>query len=97
MTPFPSPDYRPGLRWMPPTTGPIRHALVTARQADVLTGICLGLTNREIARALFVTEDTVKTHAKGLYQRLDARDRAQVAVLAISGEVVPILTNWSQP
>lgn len=62
-------------------------ALVTARWASVLDGMAEGLTNREIARGLGVSEDTVRTHAKRLLAAMGARDRAHAVALAVTGRV----------
>jgi DNA-binding NarL/FixJ family response regulator len=50
---------------------------LTAREADVLRLLASGQTNREIARALFVGEATVKTHINRIYAKTGSRDRAQ--------------------
>ncbi len=43
----------------------------------MLTLIARGLSNQEIAAALFVSEATVKTHINHVFAKIDARDRAQ--------------------
>jgi DNA-binding NarL/FixJ family response regulator len=50
---------------------------LTPREADVLRLIAAGQSNREIARALFVSEATVKTHVNRIFAKTGARDRAQ--------------------
>ena len=76
------------LRWRPPTRpGEPLTIVVTSRQADVLTGLCHGLSNREIARKLTIAEDSVKTHLKRLYASLGARDRCHAVALCATGEV----------
>jgi DNA-binding NarL/FixJ family response regulator len=50
---------------------------LTPREAEVLSLIARGLSNREIASELFVSEATVKTHINHLFSKIDARDRAQ--------------------
>jgi DNA-binding CsgD family transcriptional regulator len=55
---------------------------LTECQLNVLRGMAAGRSNSEIARELFISEDTVKTHARRMYRRLDARDRAHAIARA---------------
>jgi len=57
-------------------------AQLTARQLDVLKLIAQGLSNEEIAGALFLSEATVKTHINHLLSKLELRDRARAIVFA---------------
>jgi DNA-binding NarL/FixJ family response regulator len=50
---------------------------LTPREADVLRLIAAGQSNREIARTLFVSEATVKTHVNRIFAKTASRDRAQ--------------------
>jgi DNA-binding NarL/FixJ family response regulator len=50
---------------------------LTERELQVLTGMGRGRSNAEIGRELFLSEDTVKTHARRLFRKLGAADRAQ--------------------
>ena len=50
---------------------------LTPREAEVLRLIAVGQSNREIARALFVSEATVKTHVNRIFAKTGSRDRAQ--------------------
>lgn len=64
--------------------------LLTEREVEVLRAVALGRTNAEIARDLYVSYATVKTHVSRLLAKLQARDRAQLVLLAYeSGLVVP--------
>jgi DNA-binding CsgD family transcriptional regulator len=65
-----------GLVGTPPAPG------VSARELDVLRLVAGGATNREVARALFISEATVKTHLLHLYDKLGARDRASAVAVA---------------
>ena len=49
---------------------------LTERELQVLTGMGRGRSNAEIGRELFLSEDTVKTHARRLFRKLSAADRA---------------------
>ena len=54
---------------------------VSARELEILGCIAAGLSNREIAGKLFVSENTVKTHSSRLFQKLGARRRTQAVQL----------------
>ncbi|HEX9615744.1 MAG TPA: LuxR C-terminal-related transcriptional regulator [Bacteroidota bacterium] len=55
----------------------LRKAGISAREYEVLTLIARGLSNQEIADALFVSLSTVKTHSSNLFQKLGATRRTQ--------------------
>lgn len=54
--------------------------LLTSRECEVLKLIVAGRTNREIARELYVTEDTVKSHVAHILRKLDVTSRTQAAI-----------------
>jgi len=61
---------------------------LTNRERDVLRCLAAGMANVDIARTLFITETTVKTHVSRVLMKLDVRSRVQAAILAReSGEV----------
>lgn len=55
---------------------------ITPREYEILTLIAAGLSNREIAERLRVSENTVKTHSSRLFMKLDARRRTQAVQIA---------------
>ena len=79
-----------------PTSGPFvvdtarREQLgVTARELEILGLIAAGMSNREIAEKLFVSENTVKTHSSRLFDKLNARRRTQVVQRAKEAGLLP--------
>jgi DNA-binding NarL/FixJ family response regulator len=63
---------------------------LTEREAEVLAAVARGLSNAEIADELFMSHATAKTHVSRLLTKLDARDRAQLVMIAYeSGVVTP--------
>ena len=61
---------------------PRSEARITARERGVLQLVAEGYSTAEIARALWITEDTVRTHIKRMLLRLNARTRAQAVAIA---------------
>ena len=71
----------------PPPPNPDLDRL-TPREREVLAGLGRGLTNRQLAAELFVSEKTVKTHVSSLLAKLRLADRTQAALFAVRAGVV---------
>ncbi|HEX6683813.1 MAG TPA: response regulator transcription factor [Candidatus Limnocylindrales bacterium] len=67
---------------------PTRSVALTERELQVLRGMADGRSNAEIGRELFVSEDTVKTHARRLFRKLGARDRAHAVAAGFRAGLV---------
>lgn len=62
---------------------------LTDRERDILTQLAQGLGNREIARALFISEATVKTHLGRIYGKLGVETRAGAVAVAKEQRLLP--------
>lgn len=63
------------------------------REQDVLRLMARGMTNAEIARELFVTIETVKTHVSAVLTKLDVRDRTQAVIHAYESGFISLLPH----
>jgi NarL family two-component system response regulator LiaR len=62
---------------------------ITPRELEILEAMAAGHSNREIAEQLFVSENTVKTHAARLFDKLSARRRTQAVQRAKEAGLIP--------
>ncbi|MGH8983911.1 MAG: LuxR C-terminal-related transcriptional regulator [Acidimicrobiia bacterium] len=67
------------LRW------PGREIGLTERESELLALLPTGMTNRELAARLYISENTIKTQLRGLFSKLDVRNRVQAVTLARTG------------
>ena len=65
-----------------------RLAVLTDRERDVLTLVAKGLSNAEVGTQLYISPATVKTHVARILTKIDARDRAQLIVIAYETRLV---------
>ena len=86
---------RAGQRGGQDRAGPGRDlSRITEREREVLSLVAEGLSNDEIATRLYLSPLTTKTHVSRIMTKLDARDRAQLVIIAYeSGLVVPGITG----
>ncbi len=62
---------------------------ITKRELEILTLIAGGMSNREIAERLFVSENTVKTHSSRLFDKLNAKRRTQAVQIGKELRLIP--------
>jgi len=62
---------------------------ITARELEILGLIAAGLSNREIADRLYVSENTVKTHSSRLFDKLGAKRRTQAVQIGKTARLIP--------
>ena len=62
---------------------------ITPREMEILELIAAGLSNRQIAERIYVSENTVKTHAARVFEKLSAQRRTQAVQLAKEAGLIP--------
>ncbi len=90
---LPREDLLRSLRAISPETAPstdLSHPL-SERELEVLKLVAMGLSNREIAPLLFISESTVKTHVSHIIVKLSVSDRVQAVVWAARHGLLPIV------
>jgi DNA-binding NarL/FixJ family response regulator len=87
-----------GNVWMPPSVQthiasglrqPARAPL-TPREREIIRAVALGLRNAEVAKKLFISEQTVKTHLNNIFQKLGIRDRVELTLYAARVGIIGI-------
>jgi two-component system, NarL family, response regulator LiaR len=80
---------------VPAATGFVRNEArqqqlgITGRELDILEALAAGLSNREIGARLHISENTVKTHAARLFDKLSAQRRTQAVQRAKEAGLIP--------
>jgi len=69
--------------------GKLRELSITRRELEILELIAQGMSNREIAEKLFVSENTVKTHSSHLFDKLSAKRRTQAVQIGKELGLIP--------
>lgn len=67
----------------------LRDLGITRRELEILALIAKGLSNREIAEKLFVSENTVKTHSSHLFDKLNVKRRTQAVQIGKERGLIP--------
>ena len=84
--------------WLPPAVqkelaGRLREPAgspLSARELDVVRSVALGLKNAEVAKKLFISEETVKSHLNNIFQKLGVQDRVELTRYAIREGIVGV-------
>ena len=66
-----------------PETPTMTRAPLTKRERQIVARVARGRTNREIAHELNIGEQTVKNHLSGIFEKLQVRNRLELALLAV--------------
>lgn len=73
-----------------PRTRSARSKTLTPRDLDILAAVISRLGDKEIATKLSISESTVKTHLRGIFRKLDARNRVEASAIAIAKELIAL-------
>jgi len=70
---------------------------LSRREVEVLTALARGRSNKEIARQLSISDETVKTHVSNILSKLQLEDRTQAAIYALQQRLVPLDDALDKP
>jgi len=70
-----------------------KFSVLTDREMDVLSSISEGMTNKEVALKLFLSEKTVKNYASSVFRKLGVKDRVQATLYAINNNLAEFMAN----
>lgn len=65
-----------------------KNNLLTEREKDILCLMAVGMTNGEIAKELFISYHTVKSHIENIFQKLSVHNKVQAAIHAVFNKVI---------
>jgi len=74
------------------TTGEVKkveYPVLTHREKEILRSIIEGQSNKEISHTLYVSVETVKSHIKSIYHKLQVKNRVEAVTVAIKQNVLP--------
>ncbi len=77
-------------QWIVQAAGQAHGDHLTPREAEVLRRLALGLSNKEIASALVISEETVKSHVASVFSKLQVENRAQAVVQALRRRLIEL-------
>jgi DNA-binding NarL/FixJ family response regulator len=72
------------------------HAGLTEREVEIAGLLARGATNREIAKTLFISENTCKVHVKNILEKLGLRNRQQIAAYAVQEGLVTEISDTKE-
>jgi DNA-binding NarL/FixJ family response regulator len=80
--------HEPQLQGTAPACANTNNALLSPREIDVLTCVAQGKSNKEVARSLLVSDQTIKNHLTAIYKKLAVTDRTTAVIAAIRSGLI---------
>jgi DNA-binding NarL/FixJ family response regulator len=70
--------------------GEKKGTFLTDRENEVLLCLVKGMNNKEIAKALFISDKTVKIHVSNIFKKLEVKSRSQIVIYAVQNQLIPL-------
>ena len=83
-------DTNPDLFFPVGTTGPAIEQIDQAKASNLLKLVAQGMSNREVAEDLFISENTVKNHVRNILEKLHLHSRMEAVVYAVREKLLDI-------